>query len=188
MNKMKDFLKDEKGNVLLIFAGAMVVIVGFIGLIIDVSMIYMDNNSMQSLLQIIREERFTHQDHIRYSDNPALETYKLAHKSAKKNGFDGKIKVYFKEDKPSQDNSFRSYKIRIVLADESQFYFGRIFGLNTIDLSAKIDGGESYGDSSLDVIWYPPDNVSTYNGSYSGNMNSDGYTYNGSEDTPPGGW
>ena len=188
MKKIQSFMKGEKGNVLIMFAGLMVMIAFFLGIIIDVTMIYLDNNAMQSLLQIIREERFTHQDTIRYAENPAIETYNLAYESAKKNGFNGDIKVYFKEDEPNEDRSFRNYKIRIVLADNSPFYFGRMFGLNTIKLSAKLDGGESYGDSSLDVIWYPPGVPSDYNGSYTGNMASLGYSFDKFEDTPPGGW
>lgn len=190
MEKIKGFLKDEKGNVLIIFAGSIILMAFFIGLIIDVSMIYMDNNSMQNLLQIIREERFTHQDTIRYAEDPALETYKLVHDSARKNGFNGKIKMYFKEEERDRDTSFRSYRVRIVLEDESDFYFGRLFGLDTISLSAKLDGGESYGDGSTDVIWYPPGDVSDYNGSYFGDRGSDrdDPVHNKSEDTPPGGW
>lgn len=188
MKKMKKFLEDEKGNVLIIFAGSMVVIAFFLGILIDVSMIYMDNNSMQNLLRIIREERFTHQDTIRYSDNPAVETYNIVRESAMENGFDGEIKVYFKEDEPEIDRSFRSYKVRISLKKESPFYFGRIFGLDTITLGAGLDGGESYGDGSLDVIWYSPIDVSGYNGSYFGNMTETGYIYNSLDDTPPGGW
>ncbi|HZK57088.1 MAG TPA: hypothetical protein VFD17_02160 [Clostridia bacterium] len=188
MKDMKRFLKDEEGNVLIIFAGSMILIAFFLGILIDVSMIYMDNNAMQNLLQIIREERFTHQDTIRYSNNPAVETYMIARESAMENGFDGEIKVYFKEEVPETDRSFRSYKVKILLRKESPFYFGRIFGLDTIALGAGLDGGESYGDGSLDVIWYPPMNASGYNGSYLGNMAEAGYIYNNLDDTPPGGW
>lgn len=190
MRKVKKILKNEEGNVLILFAGSFIIISFFIGLIIDISMIYMDNNFLQNQLQIIREERFVHQDTIRYSDDPAAETYKIVHQTAKKNGFNGDVKMYFKEEKPDVDNSFRSYKVRVVLSDESNFYFGKLFGLNTISLSAKLDGGESYGDGSTDVIWHPPEDVSVYNGLYSGNMTrtDEDYDHDESKDTPPGGW
>lgn len=191
MEKLKRILKNEEGNVLILFAGSFILISFFIGLIIDINMIYMDNNYLQNLLQIVREERFVHQEVIRYSENPGKETYEIVHETAKKNGFNGDLKVYFKEEKPDIYNSFRSYKVRVVLSIKSDFYFGKLFKLKPIILSAKLDGGESYGDGLTDVIWHPSKDISEYNGIYSGNMEMDSSDpkYNSFEkDTLPGGW
>lgn len=176
--KLKQFLIKEDGNILLIFAGSMVVITFFIGICLDISIVYMERNSMQNLLQIIREERFTHQESIRYSDNPALTTYEIAHETAVKNGFTGTLKVYFYEEEPSYN--YRSYQVRIMLMKESPLYFGKLFQLNTIQLKASLDGGESYGEGFADVIWHSPRPVSSYNGAYTGSIGG-GYVYDGSD-------
>lgn len=175
---MKQLLMKEDGNILLIFAGSMVVIAFFIGICLDISMIYMERNSMQNLLQIIREERFTHQETIRYSENPALATYEIAHDTAAENGFGGTLKVYFYEEEPSYN--YRRYQVRIMLIKESPLYFGRIFGLNTMLLKTSLDGGESYGEGFADVIWHSPRPVSSYNGAYTGIMGG-GYVYDGAD-------
>ena len=167
-NHGKMFFIKEEGNILLIFAGSMILIMFFIGLALDLSMIYMHQNSLQDFLQIIREDRFANQDSIRFSDNPALTTYNIAYDVAEKNGFTGILKVYFLEDEP--EHNYRSYKIRVELADESPFYFGKIFGLNKINLRARLDGGESYGEGFADVVWHSPIHVDNYNGSYSGKI------------------
>jgi len=177
----KQFLKDEDGNILLIFAGSMVLIAFFIGICLDVSMIYMKRNSMQNILQIIREERFTYQDTIRYADNPALTTYHIAYNAAGENEFGGTVKVYFCEEDP--EPNYRSYQVRILLTDECPFYFGRIFGLNTMPLRVTLDGGESYGEGSADVIWHSPLPVSSYNGAYTGSI-GDGHVVYDSTDLP----
>lgn len=178
----KKFLQKEDGNILLIFAGAMVLIAFFIGICLDVSMIYVKRNSMQNILQIIREERFTYQDTIRYSDNPALTTYHIAYSAAAENGFDGIVTVYFREEDP--EPNYRSYQVRILLTDECPFYFGRIFGLNTVPLNVSLDGGESYGEGSADVIWHSPLPVSNYNGAYTGIIGDMQVVYDSTE-LPP---
>ena len=179
--KTKHFFIKEEGNVLMIFAASMILIAFFIGICLDLSIVYMEHNSMQSMLQIIREERFTFQETIRYADNPAVTTYKIVNEAAEKNGFEGKLKVYFYEEEPS--HNYRRYQVRIVLTKESPLYFGKIFGLNTVTLNAGLDGGESYGEGFADIVWHPPYSVSVYNGSYSG-KDGGGYVYD-SSDLPP---
>lgn len=156
--------KSEEGSILLTFAAAMVVLCFFIGIALDISLIYMDRNSMQNIAQIMREERFTFQDTVRYADNPAQTAYELVYESAVANGFDGTVKFYFLEEEPQ--SNYRSYKMRIVLQDQSPYHFGRIFGLETIGLEVTLDGGESYGEGASDVVWCSPLPVDSYNGSY----------------------
>ncbi len=168
------FFKQERGNMIILFAGTLVVLIFFIGLSLDIGMICLQRNSMQNLCQIVREDRFTYQDTIRYAENPGEASYQIIYDTLKGNGFDGTVKVYFYEKEPESNN--RSYRIRTELSEEYAYTFGRIFGKTTDTITVSLDGGETYGEGGLDVVWHSPKDVSTYNGSYT-SQSDGGYAY-----------
>lgn len=181
MRKIRRFFKGERGNVMVLFAGALVVIIGFVGLSIDIGLLCLQRNTLQNMTQVIRGNRFTYQDTIRYADDPGKTSFEMIQETLAENGFDGTIKVYFYEETPAAN--YRCYRIRTELSEDFSFYFARIFGLDTTTITVSLDGGESIGDISSDVIWYPQKDTSEYNGSYTG-TSSGGYVHDTS-DIPP---
>ncbi len=163
--KISYFFKKENGDMIILFAGILVVLIFFIGLSLDVGMIVLHRNSMQNLCQLVREDRFTYQDTIRYADNPGLTSYQIIYDTMMDNDFDGTVKVYFNEEIPKYN--YRHYRIRTELSKEYDYTFARIFGLTTTTITVSLDGGEIYGESLNDVVWYSSIPVSEYNGSYS---------------------
>ena len=180
--KILHFYEQERGNIIVLFALTLVVLIFFIGLSIDISMICLQRNTMQDLCQIIREDRFTYQDTIRYADNPGLTSYQIIYDSLEDNNFNGTVKVYFCEDEPA--SNYRSYHIRTELSEEYSYSFARIFGFTSRTVTVSLDGGETYGESGNDVVWHSPIAVADYNGSYTSKP-SGGYIYD-SHDIPPG--
>jgi hypothetical protein len=174
LRKVKQLLKAERGNIMVLFAGALIVIIGFIGLSLDIGMLALQRNSLENMLQVIRNDRFTYQDKIRYSLNPGEDVFKVIEKTLADNGFDGTVTVYFYEKEPQ--SNYRKYDIRTVLSKEFSFNFARIFGLNTTTISVALDGGEEVGDSGNDVIWYPRSSPASYNGSYK-SLEGGGYIF-----------
>lgn len=174
--------EQESGNIIVLFAGTLIVLIFFIGLSLDIGMICLQRNSMQNLCQLIREDRFTCQDTIRFADNPGETSYQLVYDALKGN-FDGTVKVYFKEKTPQSND--REYRIRTELSKEYSYTFAKVLGMTTTTVTVSLDGGESYGEGGSDVVWYPPDPVSSYNGSYT--SQSDGtYVYDNKDF--PGDW
>ncbi|WP_134220042.1 Tad domain-containing protein [Pelotomaculum sp. FP] len=169
------FFKKESGDTIVLFAGMFVVLIFFIGLSLDIGMIYLQRNSMQNLCQLIRENRFTYQDTIRFADNPGEASYNIIDDAMRDNGFDGTVKVYFKEEQPV--SNYRDYRIRTQLSEEYSFTFARIFGLTTTTITVFLDGRETYGEGGDDVVWHPPIQVTEYNGSYT-SKSGGGYVYN----------
>jgi hypothetical protein len=161
---IRRLLKEERGNIMVLFAGSLIVIIAFIGLSLDIGLLSLERNSLQNLSMVIREDRFTNQDKIRYAKNPGQVSYEIICETLEKNGFDGTVKVYFYEEPPKSNN--RVYHIRTVLSKEFSWNFARVVGMTTTPISVSQDGYESYGDKGLDVVWYP-ENTSSYNGSYS---------------------
>lgn len=164
LRKVKQLLKAERGNIMVLFAGALVVIIGFIGLSLDIGMLALQRNSLENMLQVIRNDRFTYQDKIRYSSEPGEDLFEVIQETLVANDFDGTVTVYFYEIPP--EHNFRKYNIRTVLSKDFSFNFARIFGLNTTTISVALDGGEKVGDRGNDVVWHPDVPPASYNGSY----------------------
>ncbi|SHI18913.1 Putative Flp pilus-assembly TadE/G-like [Sporobacter termitidis DSM 10068] len=163
-HKIRRLFGEERGNIMVLFAGTLIVIIGFIGLSLDVGLLLLQRNDLQTLSQVIRQDRFTFQDTIRNADDPGSASFTLIDSTLKENGFDGTLKVYFYEEDPLPN--YRSYRIRTVLSDDCPFYFARVFGLTTTTLSVSLDGGETIGDKGNDVVWHPKKSPSEYNGCY----------------------
>lgn len=179
--KIQRFFRGECGNIMVLFAGALVVIIGFVGLSIDVGMLILQRNSLQNMTQVIRGNRFTYQDTIRYAPNPGKASFDMIESTLEANDFDGTVKVYFYE-KPPKSN-YRCYYIRTELSEDFSYYFARIFGLDTTTITVSLDGGEAIGEGADDVIWYPEMSATEYNGSYTSKPGG-GYIHNPS-DIPP---
>ncbi|RFZ75654.1 hypothetical protein DS742_27855 [Lacrimispora amygdalina] len=154
----------EDGNILLLFAGSLTVLIFFIGISMDLGLIYLKRNALMNLCQLVKEDRFTFQDSIRYSDNPGKDSFTMIEDALRRNHFDGTVKVYFKEEAP--ETNYRYYKIRTQLSEEYSYTFLKIFGADTTTITVYFDGGETYGEGISDVIWHPALPVSSYNGSY----------------------
>jgi hypothetical protein len=163
--KIRRLFKEERGNIMVLFAGSLIVIIAFIGLSLDVGLLSLERNSLQNLSQVIREDRFTNQDKIRYADNPGLASYNIISETLAENGFDGTVTVYFYEKEPKA--SHREYYIRTVLSEEFSWNFARVVGMTTTPISVTLDGYETCGENGLDVVWFPKNPPSSYNGSYS---------------------
>lgn len=166
MKKLRKRFAREDGNILLLFAGSLILIIFMIGIALDLGMIYMRRNDLVDLCQLARDERFTYQDTIRYSDNPGRETYNIVANTMRNNGFNGTITVFFFEREP--EHNYRDYRVRIQLTEQYRYTFLRLFGGDTVAITTWLDGGENYGESGADMIWYPKLPCSEYNGSYTG--------------------
>lgn len=178
-------MKEEDGNIIVLFAGGLLLLCFFVGIAFDLGLYYTKKNDLENLCRLLREDRFTHQDSIRYADNPGAENYRIASKTLQDNGFTGNLSVFFKEEPfPAYANA-RQYKIRIELSENFGFHFLKIFGLSDVKIMAHIDGKENYGEGGSDVIWHPSGTADTYSGVYSGSAGS-GYSF--SQGTFPSGW
>lgn len=185
MRRLLRFWKDENGQYAAMFAVVLVVIVFFVGIAIDLNMVYRQRNAMETTLQIVRDNRFTYQDSIRYADNPAAEMYKIISQTMAANGYgeETEIKLYFKEEPPQQH--YRYYTVRTEVSQPFYWNFLRIFGAESTMITVNLDGGSSYGDGAIENVWCPVDPPSTYNGCYIGKVGTGYASYTGEL---PSGW
>lgn len=171
MKYMKKF-REEDGAFVILFAFLLIALIGFVGMATDLTIMHMRQNELANLCQLVREDRFTYQDSIRYSENPVEECYNIIYQTLKvDNNFAGDIKIYYQEINPANpyewDPSRREYKLLVTVSEEFTFYFLKLFGLNTATLSQSIEGGQVIGEGGYDMIWHPSGSINDYSGSCS---------------------
>ena len=163
----------ESGNILVMFACSLIVLIFFIGLTVDVSMILWQKGQLVNDAQLIKNNRFVYQDSVRYADNPGEEFEKRALKTLQLNGYEGDGKIYFYEY--SQKKEERKVKVRVELNKKANTYFFQVFGVKHIPISTSIDFEDTYGDyrkkssdpvKEVNRVWHPQKPVSEYNGTY----------------------
>ena len=162
----------ESGNILVMFACSLIVLVFFIGLTIDVSMVLWQSGQLVNDAQLIKNNRFVYQESVRYADKPGEEFEKRALQTLKLNNYEGSGKIYFNEYSRKEEE--RKVKVRVELNKDANTYFFQVFGVKTIPISTSIDFEDTYGEYEKDPsgkpnenkVWHPKDLASEYNGTY----------------------
>ena len=156
--------QDEQGNVLVMFAAALVVMIFFVGLAMDASVVLMAHSRLNGMCQLVAQDRLTYQDTVRYSEQPGTDFSKCIIQTLGANGFSNKGEFYFTED--TRTENARHYKARIVLHGSCDTYFLKLFGLKKINFAAQTDFDDTYGEPNDNVVWSPSAPASYYSGRY----------------------
>lgn len=154
----------ENGSVSVITALTMVVMIFFVGLAIDLSMVLLDKSELDGLCQVVCEDRYVHDDLVRFADDPAQATVSYVSTALASNGFSGDLEVSFDESYRAKDR--RVIDVDVTIKRESPLYFLRIFGMSSFTISSTVSYEDVYGEGGDDVVWAPSASASTYNGTY----------------------
>lgn len=162
----------ESGNILVMFACSLIVLIFFIGLAVDVSMVLWQKGQLVNDAQLIKNNRFVYQESVRYADKPGEEFEKRALQTLKLNNYEGSGKIYFHEYSRKEEE--RKVKVRVELNKNANTYFFQVFGVKTIPISTSVDFEDTYGEYEKDPsgepnknkVWHPKDLASEYNGTY----------------------
>ena len=171
----------ESGNILVMFACSLIVLIFFIGLAVDVSMVLWQKGQLVNDAQLIKDNRFVYQDAVRYAEEPGEKFEEKALQTLKSNNYSGSGKIYFREYEP-RDVRERKVKVRVELNKKADTYFFQVFGVKYIPISTSIDFEDTYGDyrkkssdpvNEVNRVWHPQKSVSEYNGTYEFTSTSD---------------
>ena len=154
----------ENGSVSVITALTMVVMIFFVGLAIDLSMVLLDKSELDGLCQVVCEDRYVHDDLVRFADDPAQATVSYVSTALASNGFSGDLEVSFDESYRAKDR--RVIDVDVTIKRESPLYFLKIFGMSSFTISSTVSYEDVYGEGGDDVVWAPSASASTYNGTY----------------------
>lgn len=155
---------DERGSITAPFAASLIALIFFMGLSVDVSMVLMDHGRLDDMCQVVAENRYVHQDAVRFADDPAQASVAYVADTLAANGFEGTAVVDFEES--PRTTGHRHIAVTLTLTEESPFYFLRMFGANSVNITSTTTFEDDYGEDADDVIWAPAASVTSYNGSY----------------------
>lgn len=160
--------RQERGGIIVLFALSLVTLLSFVSLAIDIGMVNMKRAAMMDLCQQIRKARLDAKEYIMYAKDPALMIYQISNECAKENGFQGGLRVYYKEDTdPATPTSAwvdrRTYTTRIELRQNHQFSFvAALFsGPASQEIKVSLDGGEEKTSGPDEAeekkvpVWHP---------------------------------
>lgn len=161
INKLKRIKKDEKGDILILYALLFVVIMGFLSFAVDLGLMYMHRMRMYEIGNVMRQTRFTKNQYTNLtflnSENPGERYANIFNEYARKNGFKGSIRVRYDEKHPYYNNwKKREYKIDMWLEDVYETTTLRALNINSVPIKVHIAG---YGHSEQSgTIWAPKNN------------------------------
>ena len=112
-------IKDEQGNIAVLFAFMFTILIAFAALAVDVGMMYKHRSHMYEMANIVRYERFSTKTNMRgaiYSvKNPGKYLGDKINGTLRVNGFKGK--VYFHYHEGINDKGQRFYKFYYIMED-----------------------------------------------------------------------
>ncbi|WP_415537165.1 pilus assembly protein TadG-related protein [Dehalobacter sp. 4CP] len=149
---MRKRLKNEDGNITILFAVLLIVLFGFTGLVVDIGGMYLNRLHLFEVGQIIRDARFNETLAIDNSENPEATLNDIADTYAVLNGLDeSQVSVDYYQTKLTETE--RNYELDINLTDTYDCVFIKIFGIDTQTINVTIHGTSTAAKSPR--IWAP---------------------------------
>ena len=136
---MKKLLKNESGNILILFALTFTFLVGFISIAADVGLMYTERSKLLEIGNLMRDARFQQTEIIWNSNNPAYTFDSLVKEYGVKNGLStSQIKTEYRVI----ENSYTTRRVEVDITLTSVYNCTtlRLFGYNNITITELIEG------------------------------------------------
>lgn len=156
MKKAYDFLhRKEKGNVIVLFALTLVILVIFMGLSIDFGLMYSKRNHLIEVGQLAREARFGELPYIMQADDPNAALNDVVKRCVVENGIpEDQFSTVFRDTRLTHMQ--RTFTIDIYLWDTYEFTFLKIFGIKQQEIRVHINGGGTVSRNNPAAgVWSP---------------------------------
>lgn len=150
---IKRLRKEERGDILVIFAVMFTVLIMIIALSTDVAILYARRARIYEIGNVMRRTRFTKgQEFFMNSDNPGKEYAEAFNDYAKKNGFNGELKVTYNEKETSNNYSRREFDINMEFDEKVETSVLKFVGIKEVPIKVVINGS---GHKVRNNIWRP---------------------------------
>ena len=148
---IKRLRKEERGDILVIFAVMFTVLIMIIALSTDVAILYARRARIYEIGNVMRRTRFTKgQEFFMNSDNPGKEYADAFNDYASKNGFTGELKVTYNEKTSSYDK--REFDINMEFEEKVETSVLKFIGIKEVPIKVVIKGA---GHKDKSNIWKP---------------------------------
>lgn len=152
---MKINFKDERGDILILFAASLTLIVVLLGLSTDVALAFSKKDKINEFADYIIEARVDLSEELWHSEDPDSYFREFTYEMARRNNFDPrKIHVEWKELYPhyGYDNSMRHSVIELEIYDNYETSVLKLFGIYNLPIRVIKKGGQ---DKYSNNIWKP---------------------------------
>ena len=163
---IKSFLKNEKGDILVLFSFLLIVLILLAGLVIDYGITKVQHNKLNTALKLINDSSYEASVIFFNSDNPKKDLENIVYRVADLNGINrSNIKeIKWIENLPPVSNPDGEYldvekrvaRTNIVIEDKQASIFGKIAGIDRYNL--RVEGGINleFQEPNSGKIWFPP--------------------------------
>jgi Flp pilus assembly protein TadG len=152
MRKLRKFLTEEQGDILILFALSLVFLVGMVALATDIGLLAIKRAQLMEVGQIVRDARLEQTQLIWDANNPTQTFDQYVREYGIKNGLNsGQIET--KYEVVDNTATRRESKVTIILHDTYQCTTLRLFGFNQIPINVTING--SAYEYNSNGVWSP---------------------------------
>ncbi|QQY80126.1 putative Flp pilus-assembly TadE/G-like protein [Keratinibaculum paraultunense] len=147
----KKFKKNEKGNITILFALTIMLLMVLLGLSIDVALAFNKRDKLIEVGNLIRDARFDLSEELWHAYYPESVLREIARDIAVKNNLSpNQVDVKWKET--TYSTSQRVAQIDIIMTDVYECTILKLFGVNELPIKVIIPGSQ---DKKANVVWRP---------------------------------
>ncbi len=147
------FRDSENGDILILFAGTLILVIVFLGLSTDVILAFNKRDKLVEVGRLMSEARVDLGEELWHSEDPQSTLREITWEIAEKNGLD-KNQVDVKWIVRQQTNSYRASEINIILTDVYKCSTLKMIGINEFPIKVNIKGGQDKNTGGI-PIWFP---------------------------------
>ncbi len=147
----KNVKKNERGNITILFAFILILLMIFLGLSIDVALAFNKRDKLIEVGNLIRDARFDLSEELWHAYYPESVLREIARDIAVKNNLSpNQVDVKWKET--TYNTSQRVAQIDIIMTDVYKCTILKLFGVNELPIKVLIPGSQ---DKKANVVWRP---------------------------------
>ncbi|MBE6829895.1 MAG: hypothetical protein E7519_06765 [Ruminococcaceae bacterium] len=152
MSRRRNFLYEERGDILILFALTLVFLVGMVALSTDVGLLAVRRAHLMEVGQVMRDARLEQSEMIWNANDPGATFDQFVRDYGIKNGLrSDQIKTTYKVVENSANR--RECAVTMTLHDTYECTTLRLFGFDQVPITVKIDGSAYKYDNN--GVWGP---------------------------------
>ena len=147
----KKFKKNEKGNITILFAFVLILLMVLLGLSIDVALAFNKRDKLIEVGNLIRDARFDLSEELWHAYYPESVLREIARDIAVKNNLSpNQVDVKWKET--YNNTSKREAQIDVIMTDVYECTILKLFGVDELPIKVIIPG---FQYKKANVVWRP---------------------------------
>lgn len=138
---LKNMKRNENGDIIILFAGVIILLVVFLGLSTDVVLAFNKKSKLTEVGNLMKDARFDLGEELWQADYPEDKLREISLEISRRNGLrDDQVEVEWMPVR--NDESIRQAQVKITLTDNYECTSLKIFGVNNLPIRVVIEGSQ----------------------------------------------